>query len=96
MQIVKIWVGLTVRVRMTLGLEATPAALNVTRHWWLPAVALAVLTEALRVAGVEPEAGERFSQAQSDPRDAVKLRPDAGLVLPIERTCAAGAVPPMV
>ena len=55
------------RVAVTVGLGDTPEALKVMTQEWLPTVAAAAFTEAVTVTGVAPEAGPKFSQAQSEP-----------------------------
>ena len=59
--------GDTIRVAVTVGLGDTPAALKVMTQEWLPTVAAAAFTEAVTVTGVAPDAGAKFSQAQSEP-----------------------------
>src|SRR5580700_11431890 len=73
------WVALSVAV--TIGLGETPAALKVITQVCIAAVVPATLIEALRLAGVAPLAGARFSQAQSEPSEVVKFKPLVGFVL---------------
>ena len=83
-------------VAVTVGLGDTPAALKVMTQEWLPAVTPVTFTEAVTVAGVEPDAGDKVSQAQSEPSEEVNAKPLAGFVLASESVLAAGTVPPMV
>ena len=87
--------ALALNVAVTVGLGDTPAALKVITQEWLPAVTPVAFTEAVTVAGVEPDAGDKASQAQSEPREEVNAKPLAGLVLLSAIVCAAGAVAPM-
>ena len=87
---------LTVKVAVTIGLGTTLEALNVITHEWLPMVALAALTEAVRLAVVALLEGLKPSQSQSGPKDVVNPRPLDGLVLVTEILCADGTVPPTV
>ncbi len=86
----------TVSVAVAVGLGETPAALKVMVQEWLPDVALAVTTEALRVVVVLPPVGASFNHAQSLPREVVNARPDVGLVLVTASFWAAGAADPLV
>ena len=87
---------MTVKVAVTVGLLEDNPETKVMTQVWLPTVALLAITEALRVAGVDPPPGFRFSQPQSAPSEAPKVKPLTGLVLAREMLCAGGTVPPMV
>ena len=81
---------------VTVGLGETSGAEKVMTQEWLPTLALALLTDAVRDAGVEPAAELRVNQARSGPNDDVKLTAPEGLLLLIEIVWAAGTVPPVV
>lgn len=80
-------------VALTVELDATLLALNVITQLWLPWIVALVLTDAVTVPGVVPDVGLRFSQAQSEPGEAVKLKPLEGFVLLTVMVCGEGVVP---
>ena len=85
-----------VKVAVTVGLDETPEALKVMMQERLPATTFAALTEAVTVAGVEPDVGVKVNHAQSEPSEVENANPLAGLVLLTAIVCATGTVPPIV